>query len=84
MDERMLSRLDVCEDYPTLYDRIEIPVVMDDNKSLSCLCYFLVNHKPSLLTQTFLEDYRTEGSHGMPYDAELDDENDDYSDVQTV
>lgn len=79
----MLSCLDICEDYPNLYDRKKITVVMNDDTSLECRCYFLVNHQSNLLSQPFIADYRSDGAHGKPYDPELDEEYDDYSDVQT-
>ena len=50
----MLKRLDYLEGHPEFYERQEIKVVVNGEKS-KCWTYFLKNFNPKLLSFPFLE-----------------------------
>lgn len=80
----MLKCLDICEDCPNLYDRRPIKVVLNNAVTVECKCYFLIRFKNKLLDLPFIDNYYSEGPHGRPYLPELDEEYDDYSEVQEI
>lgn len=84
VDEDMLKCLDICEDCPNLYDRRPIKVVLNNAVTVECKCYFLIRFKNKLLDLPFIDNYYSEGPHGRPYLPELDEEYDDYSEVQEI
>lgn len=59
IDEKMLTRLDVLEDYPTFYDREiqEIDVGAGKDKVL-CWVYILKNFPENLLNLPLLSEYK--------------------------
>ncbi|XP_052901471.1 putative gamma-glutamylcyclotransferase CG2811 [Anopheles moucheti] len=71
IDDRMLSHLDVLEDYPKLYDRRpEVIRNEETNTDESCWTYLLRSFPKHLLEKPLLEEYRD--SAEKPY-VEADD-----------
>ncbi|XP_053669703.1 putative gamma-glutamylcyclotransferase CG2811 [Anopheles nili] len=62
VDDPMLSRLDVLEDYPKLYDRrpevIQRVEAADGTAEESCLIYLMKSFPKQLLEKPMLEEYR--------------------------
>ncbi|XP_004924989.2 putative gamma-glutamylcyclotransferase CG2811 isoform X2 [Bombyx mori] len=70
VDDKMLSNLDILEDHPNCYIRDKNDIVLTDSTHrtvMKCWVYFLKMFKPELLSKPFLEDYKSEGDHGMRY-----------------
>lgn len=67
VDDSVLSYLDAFEGYPKFYDRILIPMTMENGQKLSAFAFFFRDHKPEMLQLPYHEDYNSYGSHGMPY-----------------
>lgn len=67
VDDQVLSYLDAFEGCPKFYDRILIPVTLDNGQQLSAFAFFFRDHKPEMLQLPFIEDYDSYGSHGRPY-----------------
>uniref|UniRef100_A0A2M4AQA8 Gamma-glutamylcyclotransferase family protein n=1 Tax=Anopheles triannulatus TaxID=58253 RepID=A0A2M4AQA8_9DIPT len=71
IDDRMLARLDVLEDYPRLYERRPEAIQSAEKggggtaEVVSCWIYLLQRFPPHLLEQQMLEEYRN--STGQPY-----------------
>uniref|UniRef100_A0A182PYE0 Gamma-glutamylcyclotransferase family protein n=1 Tax=Anopheles epiroticus TaxID=199890 RepID=A0A182PYE0_9DIPT len=71
IDDHMLSRLDVLEDYPRLYDRRPEEITNEENSTVElCWFYLLRNFPQRLLEKPLLEEYRN--SAEKPY-VESDD-----------
>ncbi|XP_050067589.1 putative gamma-glutamylcyclotransferase CG2811 [Anopheles maculipalpis] len=71
VDDRMLSRLDVLEDYPKLYDRRSEMIRNEETNAIeSCLIYLMRSFPKRLLEKPLLEEYRN--SPEKPY-VEADD-----------
>ena len=59
VDEKMLARLDVLEDYPEFYDREVKEIDMESGEvKENCWVYILKNYPAKLLKLPFLTDYR--------------------------
>lgn len=72
VDDKMLSNLDILEDHPNYYIREKdvVQLYSTDSKlckELSCWMYFIKNFKQHLLQNPHIEDYRSDGPHGLPY-----------------
>lgn len=71
IDDRMLGRLDVLEDYPKLYDRRPEMIRNEETNTVeSCLIYLMRSFPKRLLDKPLLEEYRN--SAEKPY-VEADD-----------
>uniref|UniRef100_A0A2M4CNS9 Gamma-glutamylcyclotransferase family protein n=1 Tax=Anopheles darlingi TaxID=43151 RepID=A0A2M4CNS9_ANODA len=75
IDDRMLARLDVLEDYPRLYER-RPEAIQSEGKTggtevVSCWIYLLQRFPPALLEKPMLEEYRN--STALPYTESHDD-----------
>lgn len=57
VDQQMLARLDILEDYPKFYDR-EVQAITVDDESHECWVYLLKNFPEKLLSLPLLSDYR--------------------------
>lgn len=57
VDQQMLGRLDVLEDYPKFYDREEQEITVA-SEIHQCWVYLLKNFPEKLLSLPLLEDYR--------------------------
>lgn len=66
IDEKMLSNLDILEDYPTYYTRRKESILLDDREE-HCWTYFLNGHKPSMLQLPMMTSYSSAGDHGLVY-----------------
>jgi gamma-glutamylaminecyclotransferase len=78
IDDKMLTNLDILEEYPKLYTRREeeIKVIQEQPNGLPSLppvifawTYFLSDFRPELLQKPFLDSYSSEGPHNLPYVA---------------
>lgn len=81
VDDKMLSKLDILEDYPALYDRdVRKFCCNDSNEVVDCIVYFL-KFKPEKLSQKLmlLEEYKDKV--GMRY---VSDELEDYINYQEL
>ncbi|XP_046669482.1 putative gamma-glutamylcyclotransferase CG2811 isoform X2 [Homalodisca vitripennis] len=69
IDEKMLSNLDILEDYPSYYTRRLETIVMKAEGSIQeqCWTYFLNGHKPHLLELPTMASYSSLGDHGLQY-----------------
>uniref|UniRef100_A0A182JDW5 Gamma-glutamylcyclotransferase family protein n=1 Tax=Anopheles atroparvus TaxID=41427 RepID=A0A182JDW5_ANOAO len=73
IDDPMLARLDVLEDYPRLYERrTEAIRNTDDGSVVNCLIYLLRNIPKRLLAYPMLTEYRN--SSEQPYTEGTDDD----------
>uniref|UniRef100_A0A182WY00 Gamma-glutamylcyclotransferase family protein n=1 Tax=Anopheles quadriannulatus TaxID=34691 RepID=A0A182WY00_ANOQN len=71
IDDRMLGRLDVLEDYPQLYDRRPEEIRNETSSAVECCLVYLIRSFPKrLLELPLLEEYRD--TPEKPY-AESDD-----------
>ncbi|XP_054257624.1 putative gamma-glutamylcyclotransferase CG2811, partial [Macrosteles quadrilineatus] len=66
IDDKMLSNLDILEDYPTYYTRRKESILLDDREE-HCWTYFLNGHKPSMLQLPMMTSYSSAGDHGLVY-----------------
>ncbi|KAE8740576.1 hypothetical protein FOCC_FOCC013909 [Frankliniella occidentalis] len=85
VDDKMLKNLDVLEEYPAFYVREERLFKLSNNTSdVIAWVYLLQSFKESLLELPFLQEYRSEGVHGLQYcePALRDESYDACSDVQ--
>ncbi|XP_022817281.1 putative gamma-glutamylcyclotransferase CG2811 isoform X2 [Spodoptera litura] len=72
VDDKMLSKLDILEDHPNYYIREIDDIVIKDTLSQcpqeeKCWVYFLKNFKPELLKRPYMDNYSSNGSHGLQY-----------------
>nr|XP_026488746.1 putative gamma-glutamylcyclotransferase CG2811 isoform X1 [Vanessa tameamea] len=72
VDDTMLGKLDILEDHPNYYVREIDDVIIQkhgssEEETLKCWIYFLKNFRRELLTKPQLENYSSQGSHGLPY-----------------
>ncbi|CAG2191456.1 gamma-glutamylaminecyclotransferase C-like [Mytilus galloprovincialis] len=81
VDDSMLNRLDILERKAEILDRREINVV-SNGCTITCWCYHLVNHKKELQELPTIDNYDTNGSHGLPYIPNSLETCDNFSDVQ--
>ena len=81
VNEDIMKWLDEFEDCPDLYYRHTI-TVLSNNGPVECICYFLVNHKKKLLELPYLDDYDSYGAHGKQYLMDVDDEWEQYDEIQ--
>lgn len=58
IDEKMLSKLDVLEDYPTLYNREIQNFETDTGEIVPCIVYYLCYHPEKLLHYEHLAEYK--------------------------
>lgn len=77
----MLNCLDILERRPDILDRREISIV-SNGAVHKCWCYHLVNHRKELVEKPTIENYDTNGTHGLPYVKNSLEVCDDFSDVQ--
>ncbi|XP_050358695.1 putative gamma-glutamylcyclotransferase CG2811 isoform X2 [Nymphalis io] len=84
VDDTMLSKLDILEDHPNYYVREIDDVIVNkdpssEEETVKCWIYFLKNFRRELLTKPQLENYSSQGSHGLPYmERSKRDPNDNY------
>ncbi|XP_050089948.1 putative gamma-glutamylcyclotransferase CG2811 [Anopheles aquasalis] len=76
IDDHMLGRLDVLEDYPRLYERRTEAIQCEGTAGgtgevVSCWIYLLQRFPPHLLEERMLEEYRD--STALPYTESHDD-----------
>jgi len=64
VDEKMLEKLDILEDYPHLYDR-QIQDIVTTDGVIQCWIYLLKNFPNQLFDKPFLEEYQN--STEKPY-----------------
>ncbi|XP_037045974.1 putative gamma-glutamylcyclotransferase CG2811 isoform X4 [Bradysia coprophila] len=64
IDSEMLSKLDILEDYPELYDR-QIEDIVTKDGLVPCWVYLLRKFPPKLLDKTYLEEYAS--TNDLPY-----------------
>jgi gamma-glutamylaminecyclotransferase len=74
IDDQMLSKLDILEEYPKLYTRREEPIVISEENSgsetervIHAWTYFLFQFRPEMLELPQLDIYASEGPHCLPY-----------------
>lgn len=58
IDEKMLHKLDILEDYPGLYNRELQNFETDRGEILSCIVYYLRHHPEKLLHLPHIEEYK--------------------------
>ena len=66
----MFASCDKLESHPHYYTREQIPVTMvtqDDGRQLNPWIYFLKDFKPELLNRECIDDYDTNGDHGLHF-----------------
>ncbi|KAK3916029.1 Troponin C-akin-1 protein [Frankliniella fusca] len=85
VDDKMLQNLDVLEDYPSWYVRERRMFKFShDQSNVEAWVYLLQTYKESLLELPFLQDYKSQGMHGLKYcePEKRDEAYDACSDVQ--
>jgi len=74
IDEKKLAYLDILENYPILYTRKVVDIIVENETESGTTIkqawtYFLKTHKPDMLQKTCIENYSAYGSHGLRYVA---------------
>ena len=78
IDGVKLSHLDVLEDYPKLYTRrLEKVRLLNEDKIIEAVVYFVRKYKPEMLESPFLSDYSSYGDHKRPYHRWEDQDHDE-------
>ncbi|EDW92630.2 putative gamma-glutamylcyclotransferase CG2811 [Drosophila yakuba] len=57
VDQTMLSKLDILEDYPDYYDREQQAILMEQNESIQCWLYLIRNFPEKMLAKELLISY---------------------------
>jgi len=72
IDEKMLSNLDILEEYPKLYTRRQEKIIIKDQnleRTIEAWTYFLIEFRSEMLSLPYLDDYSSTGPHNLPYFA---------------
>ncbi|CAB3375121.1 Hypothetical predicted protein [Cloeon dipterum] len=67
VDAAMVKRLDELEDHPIFYKRELRPVRLECGTERVCWIYLIQKYREDLLELPFLDDYKSNGPHGLVY-----------------